>query len=135
MSARFKLFCVLKKSESSFHVDLAEDATVSELKEAILIKNKNTLLGVDAHQLKVWKVCAFEHLNLVLTTDKHYISAKDLRTQLVNLQLRDGNALDDTRVLLPSEFSDASLGQIHVIAEAPDGEYPYTLRMSGSGIH
>jgi len=30
---------------------------VSELKEKILLKNQNTIVGVDEHQLKIWKVC------------------------------------------------------------------------------
>ncbi len=123
----FKLYChILKMSKSSFHVDIAEEASVSELKEAILIRNENTLVDVDGHQLKIWKVCAFELSNSkqVLRVDKHYMSTKDLKTQLANLQLCDGNALDGA-VLLSSEFSDASLGQIHVIVEAPpDGECP-----------
>jgi hypothetical protein len=42
---------------------------------------------------------------------------------LANLQLHDGNALDGA-VLLSSEFSNACLGQIHVIAEVSDGECP-----------
>jgi len=50
----FKLHCyILKNSESSFHVDIADEATVSELKEAILIKNENTLVDMDGHQLKI----------------------------------------------------------------------------------
>jgi len=65
------------------------------------------------------------NLNQVLRADEHYMATKDLKTQLANLQLRDGNALDGA-VLLSSEFSDASLGHIwHVIVEAlPDGECP-----------
>ena len=51
------------------------------------------------------------------------MSTKDLKTQLANLQLCDENALDGS-VLLSREFADASLGQIHVIAEVSDGEYP-----------
>jgi hypothetical protein len=48
---------------------------------------------------------------------------KDLTTQLATLQLHDGDALDGA-VLLSSRFSDTNLGQIHVIAEVPDGDYP-----------
>jgi hypothetical protein len=121
-----KLYCyILRKSQSSFHVNIADCATVSELKEKILLKNQNSVVGVDEHQLKIWKVCAFELLNLkqLLRADKHYMSTKDLKTQLANLQLCDDSALDGA-VLLSSEFSDACLGQIHVIAEVSDGEYP-----------
>ncbi len=112
-------------SQSSFHVNIADCATVSELKEKILLENQNTIVGVDVHQLKIWKVGAFElsNLNQLLRADKHYMSAKDLKTQLTNLQLRDDDALDGA-VLLSSRFSDANLGQIHVIAEVPDGDYP-----------
>lgn len=121
-----KLYCyILGKSQSSFHVNIAGCATVSELKEKILLKNQNSIVGVDEHQLKIWKVCAFElsNLNQLLRADEHYMSTKDLKTQLANLQLRDDNALDGA-ILLSSEFFDACLGQIHVIAEVPDGEYP-----------
>ncbi len=129
---RFRLYCyILKKSESSFHVDIAEGANVSDLREAILSKSENTLAGVDAQQLKIWKVCTFElsNLNQVLRADKHYMSTKGFKTQLANLQLPDRNALDGS-VSLSSEFSDASLGHIHVIAEAPDGEYPIITFLS-----
>ena len=104
---------------------------MSDLREAILSKSENTLVGVDAQQLKIWKVCTFElsNLNQVLRADKHYMSTKDLKTQLAGLQLPDRNALDGS-VSLSSEFSDASLGQIHVIAEAPDGEYPIITFLS-----
>jgi len=81
----------------------------------ILLKNLSSVVGVDEHQLKIWKVCAFELLNL-LRADKHYMSTKDPKTQLANLELCDGSALDSA-VLLSSEFSDAYLGQIHIIAE------------------
>src|SRR5258708_27729273 len=121
-----KLYCyILRMSQSSFHVNIADCATVSELKEKILLENQNTIVGVDVHQLKIWKVGAFElsNLNQLLRADKHYMSAKDLKTQLTNLQLRDDDALDGA-VLLSSRFSDANLGQIHVIAEVPDGDYP-----------
>jgi len=82
---------ILRKSQSSFHVNIAGCATVSELKEKILLKNQNTIVGVDEHQLKIWKVCVFElsNLNQLLRADKHYISTKDLKAQLANLQLRD----------------------------------------------
>jgi len=98
---------------------------VSELKEKILLINQNTIVGVDEHQLKIWKVCAFDlsNLNQLIRADKHYMSTKDLETQLANLQLRDDIALDGT-VLLSSEFTDACLGQIHVVA---DGEYPISF--------
>ena len=98
---------------------------MSELKEKILLKNQNSVVGVYEDQLKIWKVCPFELLNLkqLLRADKHYLSTRDLKTQLANLQLCDGSALDGA-VLLSSEFSDACLGQIHVIAEVSDGEYP-----------
>jgi len=33
---------------------------VWQLKEKILLKNQNSVVGVDEHQLKIWKVCAFE---------------------------------------------------------------------------
>ena len=43
-----KLYCyILRKSQSSLHVDITDCTTVSELKEKILLKN----------QLKIWKVC------------------------------------------------------------------------------
>ena len=54
----FKLFCfILQKSESSFHVDIAASETVSDLRDAILAKNSNTLRNVDSHQLNLYKVC------------------------------------------------------------------------------
>ena len=55
----------------------------------------------------------FVRLNLkqLLRADRNYMSTKDLKTQLANLQLRDGSALDGA-VLLSSKFSDACLGQI-----------------------
>ena len=121
-----KLYCyILRKSQSSFHVNIADCATVSELREKILLKNISAVAGVNEDQLKIWKVCPFELLDLkqLLKADKHYLSTKDLKTQLANLQLCDGSALDGA-VLLSSEFSDACLGQIHVIAEVSDGEYP-----------
>jgi hypothetical protein len=61
-------------------LSFADCTTVSELKEKILLKNQNTIVGVDEHQLKIWKVCAFElsNLNQSLSADKHYMSTKDL---------------------------------------------------------
>jgi hypothetical protein len=60
-----KLYCyILRKSQSSFHVNITGCATVSELKERILLKKQNTIVGVDDDQLKIWKVCAFELSNL-----------------------------------------------------------------------
>jgi len=121
-----KLYCyILRKSQSSFHVNIMGCATVSELKERILLKKQNTIVGVDDDQLKIWKVCAFELSNLKqpLRADKYYMSTENLTTQLANLQLHDDDALDGA-VLLSSRFSDANLGQIHVIAEVPDGDYP-----------
>ena len=57
----FKLFCfIIGVSESPFHVDIAASKTVSDLKEAILDKNPNKLRGVDADQLKLWKVYFFQ---------------------------------------------------------------------------
>ena len=56
-----KLYCyILRKSQSSFYVNIMGCATVSELKERILLKNQNTLVGVDEHQFKIWKVCPFD---------------------------------------------------------------------------
>jgi hypothetical protein len=122
-----KLYCyILRKSQSSFHVNITGCATVSELKERILLKKQNTIVGVDDDQLKIWKVCAFELSNLnqpKLRAEKYYMSTENLTTQLANLQLHDDDALDGA-VLLSSRFSDANLGQIHVIAEVPDGDYP-----------
>ena len=98
---------------------------MSELKEKILLKKQNTIVGVDDDQLKIWKVGAFElsELNQPLRAEKYYMSTENLTTQLANLQLHDDDALDGA-VLLSSRFSDANLGQIHVIVEVPDGEYP-----------
>jgi len=57
-AGNIKLFCfILKKSENTFHVDIAASKTVSDLKEDILAKNSNTLGNVDSHQLNLYKVC------------------------------------------------------------------------------
>jgi hypothetical protein len=136
---RFRLYCyILKKYRRSVHVDVAGDLTVSDLREELLnlSKSENTLVGVDAQQLKIWKVRTFQlsNLNPVLKADKHYMSTQDLKTQLANLQLLDKDALDGA-ILLSSEFSDALLGQIHVFAEAPDGESLFYPSSSRSLLH
>ena len=89
---------------------------MSELAEKILLKNQNTIVGLDGHQLKIWKAFELSNLNQPLRADKYYMSTENLTTQLANPQLHDVDALDGA-VLLSSRFSDANLGQIHVIAE------------------
>lgn len=95
---------------------------MSELAEKILLKNQNTIVGLDGHQLKIWKAFELSNLNQPLRADKYYMSTENLTTQLANLQLHDDDALDGA--VLSSRFSDANLGQIHVIAKVSDGGYP-----------
>jgi hypothetical protein len=104
--------CYILEQSDAFHVDILASDTVSDLKDAILSKNPNTFVGVDAYQLKVWKVCAFElpNLNQVLKADKRYmLSTKALKTQLANLQLSNADSLEPTS-LLSSTFHDAHRG-------------------------
>lgn len=68
-------------------------------------------------------VCLNFEFEQLLRANKYYLSTKDLKTQLANLQLCDDCALDGA-VLLSSEFPDACLGQIHIIVEVSDGECP-----------
>jgi len=53
----FKLYCYILGTHDASRVDVEDDCDVNDLKEAILKKNPNTLQGVDAAQLKLWKVC------------------------------------------------------------------------------
>ena len=76
-AGRFKPYCyILNRSESSFHVDIADGATVSELKQEILIKKQEYACGCGWASAQIWKVCMFElsNLNQVLGAEKHYMS-------------------------------------------------------------
>ena len=54
---KFKLFCfILQKSTNAFHIDIAASETVSDLKDAILAKNPNSLRNVESQQLTLFKV-------------------------------------------------------------------------------
>ena len=67
----FKLFCfILQKSTNTFHIDIAASETVSDLKDAILAKNPNSLRNVESQQLNLYKVCDLTFINL----DKAYYS-------------------------------------------------------------
>ena len=55
----FRLFCYILGGHDAFRVDVEDGGDVDDLKESILKKNQNRLKGVDAPQLKLWKVCAF----------------------------------------------------------------------------
>ena len=58
-----KLFCwILDKTESPFSVNIANNDTIDDLKDAIFKKNPITLASVDAHQLALWKVSHFFQL-------------------------------------------------------------------------
>ena len=47
--------------EPSFHVDIENSKTVSDLKEVIMRKNSNQLRGVDENQLTLYKVALAEN--------------------------------------------------------------------------
>ena len=55
-----KLFCwIIDKSESPFSVDVANDDTVGDLKNAVMKKKYLTLAALESDQLTLWKVSDF----------------------------------------------------------------------------
>ncbi|KAK2462457.1 hypothetical protein APHAL10511_005427 [Amanita phalloides] len=57
MAENLRLFVVVVElGPPSFPVCIESSKTVGELKKAILNENANTLKGVDAHQLTLYKV-------------------------------------------------------------------------------
>ncbi len=105
-AGRFKLFCwIIGVSESLFHVDIAASIeTVSDLKEAILDKIRNT---------RVWT-------RINSNSGRQVVSLKfqlELHPGSYCIGLYDRNSLQALE-LLSSTFSDASQGYIHIIVKA-----------------
>ena len=52
------LFCLVKgnTTANAFSVKISSDETISELKKAIKAEKQNDFAGVDANELKLWKV-------------------------------------------------------------------------------
>ena len=62
----FRLYCYILGDHDASRVDF-EGYDVDDLRVVICNKNPNRLKGVDAVQLKLWKVCGID-FQLCLTT-------------------------------------------------------------------
>jgi hypothetical protein len=123
-----KLFCwIIGKSSSPFAVDLGNDDTVYDLKEAVMMKKPITLAGLEADQLTVWKVSDFfQHrlFDALVTPYKVSIEVtKDLENEVSEYPLVDKDiplASDKLSVCFPNPLQ----GYLHVVVQTPSvGEY------------
>ncbi|KAI0299587.1 hypothetical protein BC826DRAFT_995400 [Russula brevipes] len=79
------LFCWVLGKGSSFPVDIEDSKTVGHLKEEILRKNSNGLPGIDAIDLKLWKVSIPVSKKLKdEVTEREYPDKDILETDLVS---------------------------------------------------
>ena len=132
-----KLFCwIIEKSDDSFPVDVADDDTVGDLKEAIMKKKPHTLAGLEADELRIWKVSNFpEHrlFHTLFTPYQVFIKiTKDLKNEVSKYQL-----VDDDIALASETLSDAFpnpvRGDLHVVVQTPFvGEYSGQIMNEGA---
>jgi hypothetical protein len=105
-----KLFVYIIGTDVPFPVSSDRSDTVGDLKDAILKKNPETLHGIDARQLTLYKVRLIDDDSLGERASEELAKKK-------------GTALRSTWKLL-THFDDAILdddGVVHVLVETPDG--------------
>jgi hypothetical protein len=101
-----RLFCwVLTKSTSAFPVDIGEDETVGDLKKAIKAEKPNTLHGIEADDLELWKVSdCIDERDMVLTTCVFKVTIASNRNLVKSVKEVELN--EDESLLATTELSD-----------------------------
>jgi hypothetical protein len=121
------IWCLLKGDSIAFPIFAPADAVIDELKKLIKAENENELLnGIDAKNLKLWKVSGFSQLWLVHAhpqQPREPIPIKPSRTLSERLSLRGSSfsdfadeleVADKVSVTFPGHLSEE---QLHIIAE------------------
>jgi len=97
----FRLYCYILENHDASRVDIEDDCDVNDLKEAILNKNPNILRGMDAAQLKLWKVYVL--FSEVLTAYQFYAKSKAELTCPMNIRYKPPNRY---QAFFPMPFQD-----------------------------
>lgn len=100
------LFCLVKgdTTANAFSVKINRDESISNLKDAIKVKNQNDFASVDAKRLKLWKV---------------EIASDRLDDRLKNLTLNDSNELLAMDEIGEYWADDPPKKHINVLVESP----------------
>jgi len=101
------LGCIVLGEGRAFPIDFDKSKTVGHLKDAILEKKKNSLRGIDADQLVLWKV------NIPESNKREIYTGVDIKQKFGGFELDD---LSPIRKYFPEE---PPAKHIHIIVQLP----------------
>jgi hypothetical protein len=118
-----KLFCwILDVSDRSFPVDIDDSQTVGDLKEAIVRKNPNTFVNVDAFLLELRKVsgifnfCRTTFLTLLQVS---ILTPPALSNEVVKKEFLEAKPLDEMEPLSDTFPVQPAKKTLHIVVQVP----------------